>query len=303
MKWIKIKKLTDQLVFDYRIHPIVKDHCSCRLPSNREIKEIIKLSKEVLFPGFFSKRNVSETGHWLSTFLVTKRLHRKLKREISLALLYLADESRDKNIAKKSCTLCVDFIASLPQIRAQLHTDLEAHYLGDPAAFNRDQIIVSYPGFYAIVIYRMAHRLHQLGVPLIPRMMAEFAHRETGIDINPGAEIGDYFFIDHGTGVVIGETAVVGNHVKIYQGVTLGALSTRGGQFLKGVKRHPTIGDNVTIYAGASILGGSTVVGDHATIGSNAFLTESVPAGARVSIAKQEQTIRIASERSSQNVV
>jgi serine O-acetyltransferase len=165
-----------------------------------------------------------------------------------------------------------------------LHRDLEAHFIGDPAAFNRDQIIVSYPGFYAIVIHRIAHSLWELGVPIIPRMMSEFAHRETGIDINPGAKIGEAFFIDHGTGVVIGETAVIGDHVKIYQGVTLGALSTKGGQNLKGIKRHPTIEDHVTIYAGASILGGNTVIGSNATIGSNVFITESVPAHSKVSL-------------------
>jgi serine O-acetyltransferase len=268
----------------YAIHPIRKDHCSCRLPNNTEIKKILFLTKEIIFPGYFTKKNVSEYGSKSAVRRQIRALHRLLRTQISLALLYLADERKNKGIHQKSCELCVRFLERIPEIRHVLHRDLEAHFIGDPAAFNRDQIIVSYPGFYAIVIYRIAHSLWELGVPIIPRMMSEFAHRETGIDINPGAKIGEAFFIDHGTGVVIGETAVIGDHVKIYQGVTLGALSTKGGQNLKGIKRHPTIEDHVTIYAGASILGGNTVIGSNATIGSNVFITESVPAHSKVSL-------------------
>lgn len=157
-------------------------------------------------------------------------------------------------------------------------TDVQAGYDGDPAAYNTDEIILSYPGLYAIFVNRLAHELFLLGVPLIPRMMTEYAHGLTGIDIHPGATIGEYFFIDHGTGVVVGETTKIGKNVKIYQGVTLGALSTRGGQSLRHTKRHPTLEDNVTVYSGASILGGETVIGQGAVIGSNAFITSSVPA-------------------------
>ena len=167
-------------------------------------------------------------------------------------------------------------------------TDAEAFYEGDPAAFSIDEIIFCYPGLFAVTVYRLAHVLYGLGVPLLPRIMTEHAHSVTGIDINPGATIGKYFFIDHGTGIVIGETTVIGDHVKVYQGVTLGALTTRGGQSLRGKKRHPTIEDNVTIYAGASILGGGTVIGRDSVIGSNVFITHSIPACTTVSVKSQE---------------
>ena len=181
-----------------------------------------------------------------------------------------------------------EFLGRIPKIRALIETDVQAAYDGDPAAYNKDEIIYSYPGLYAILVNRLAHELFLLGVPLIPRVMTEHAHSKTGIDIHPGATIGKYFFIDHGTGIVIGETTEIGDYVKVYQGVTLGALSTRGGQSLRNKKRHPTIEDNVTIYSGASILGGETVVGKNAVIGGNAFITRSVPAGAKVSIKNQE---------------
>ena len=169
--------------------------------------------------------------------------------------------------------------------------DIQAAYDGDPAAHSKEEIIFCYPGFFAIFIYRIAHKLYSLKTPSIPRIMSEYAHSQTGIDINPGAEIGEYFFIDHGTGVVIGETTKIGNHVKIYQGVTLGALSTRSGQLLRDIKRHPTIEDNVTIYSSASILGGETVIGKGVVIGGNCFITESVPAGSRVSVRNHDISI------------
>lgn len=169
-----------------------------------------------------------------------------------------------------------------------LETDLQAAYDGDPAARSKDEIVFSYPGLYAITVYRLAHELFLLGVPLIPRMMTEQAHSKTGIDIHPGATIGKYFFIDHGTGIVIGETTIIGCHVKLYQGVTLGALSTKGGQKLRDVRRHPTIGDNVTIYSGASILGGETVIEEGVVIGGNSFITQSIKKGTKVSVRNQE---------------
>ncbi|MDR2110789.1 MAG: serine acetyltransferase, partial [Spirochaetaceae bacterium] len=162
--------------------------------------------------------------------------------------------------------------------------------------YNRDEIISSYPGIHAITVYRLAHTLYELDVPLIPRIMAEHAHGVTGIDIHPGARIGHHFFIDHGTGIVIGETTIIGNHVKIYQGVTLGGLSTRGGQALKGTKRHPTIEDHVTIYSGASIFGGDTVIGEGVVIGSNAFITRSVPEKTRVSVKNPELQFKTAEQ-------
>ena len=176
-----------------------------------------------------------------------------------------------------------DFLDQLPKLREILATDIQAFYEGDPAAYSFDEIILSYPGLMAITVYRIAHELWNLKVPLIPRIMTEYAHGKTGIDIHPGATIGKYFFIDHGTGIVIGETTEIGDHVKIYQGVTLGGLTTRKGQALKGVKRHPTIGNNVTIYSGTSVLGGNTVIGDNVTIGGNTFVVRSVPADMKVS--------------------
>ena len=182
----------------------------------------------------------------------------------------------------KAEALSLAFFTQLPSIRALLQRDLQAAFEGDPAATGKEEVILSYPGFYAVSIYRLAHALHLLGLPMIPRMMTEYAHSVTGIDIHPGAQIGGGFFIDHGTGIVIGETTRIGEDVKIYQGVTLGGLSTRGGQELRGKKRHPTIEDDVTIYANATILGGETVIGRGAVIGAGVFLTGSVSPGTLV---------------------
>lgn len=282
------KELVQQLMESYRNHPIKKDHCSCTMPSNKEVKKIIHDAKNLLFPGYFTNSNVNEFGSKAETTYYMRRLQKRLRAQIGYALLYLADKSYCKTIRVEAKELADSFLSKLPHIRELLHTDLEAHYQGDPAAFNKDTIVVSYPGFYAILVYRLAHELDQLGVPILPRMMTEFAHRETGIDIGAGAQIGKYFFIDHGTGVVIGETSTIGEHVKIYQGVTLGAISTSSGRKLAGVKRHPTIGDYVTIYAGASILGGNTVIGHHSTIGSNAFVIQSVKEYSKVMIKMPE---------------
>ena len=207
-----------------------------------------------------------------------------LNKQIALILCYSEDycSCDDEACTVKAEELSLKFLKSIPKVRALLDTDLAAAYDGDPAATSIDEIIFAYPGILAITIYRLAHELYSLKVPIIPRIMTEYAHSNTGIDIHPGATIGEYFFIDHGTGIVIGETTVIGNNVKIYQGVTLGALSTRGGQNLRGVRRHPTIEDNVTIYANASVLGGDTVIGHDSIIGGSTFITESVPADSRI---------------------
>jgi serine O-acetyltransferase len=198
----------------------------------------------------------------------------------------------EEAVTARARNIAIRFFQQIPKIREYLDTDLEATLEGDPAALNKDEIILSYPGVLAITINRLAHELYMLNVPLIPRMMTEYAHSLTGIDIHPGATIGKYFFIDHGTGIVIGSTTVIGEHVKVYQGVTLGALSTSGGQSLRGVKRHPTIEDNVTIYSGASILGGDTVIGANSVIGGNCFITRSIPTGTTVTIKNQELSYR-----------
>ena len=213
-----------------------------------------------------------------------------LIKEISIVLVYTPEMKEADQAAKtaKAEEITFRFLERIPAIRALAETDVQAAFDGDPAAFNNEEIIYSYPGLFAILVSRIAHELHLLGVPLIPRIMTEYAHSQTGIDIHPGASLGKFFFIDHGTGIVIGETTEIGDNVKVYQGVTLGALSTRGGQSLKSKKRHPTICDDVTIYAGASILGGNTVIGKGAVIGANAFITSSIPEGAKVSIKNQE---------------
>ena len=212
-----------------------------------------------------------------------------LNKEISKVLKYNSNYKQEGKEERQKIAqdITIAFLKKVPQIREYLETDLEAFFDGDPAAANKDEIILSYPGMLAITVYRMAHELFILSVPLIPRTMTEYAHSVTGIDIHPGASIGKYFFIDHGTGIVVGETTIIGEHVKVYQGVTLGALSTSGGQKLKSTKRHPTIEDEVTIYSGASILGGETIIGKGAVIGGNAFITKSVEAGSRVSIKNQ----------------
>lgn len=259
-------------------------------PDKEVIIDIINKLLRVIYPGYFRDKSykIYNFKYNLSSLIQDVMYH--LNKQISLALVYTANEKGEllQNPEEIAQQKAVDFFKQIPKIRAYVDTDLQAAYDGDPAAHSKTEIIMSYPGLLAITINRIAHELFILDVPLIPRIMTEYAHSITGIDIHPGATIGKYFFIDHGTGIVIGETTVIGDNVKIYQGVTLGALSTRGGQKLQGKKRHPTIEDNVTIYAGASILGGETVIAQDTVIGSNVFITSSVERGTRVSIRNQE---------------
>ena len=240
----------------------------------------------MIFPGFFDEKELRNDNIRFYTGQLFEEIREVLTEQIAKTLRLFTDEFRDAPddaVWKRSEEIVDSFLAAIPKIREYLATDIEAAYEGDPAAFSRDEVISSYPGIYATMVNRIAHELYELGVPLIPRIMTEHAHSVTGIDIHPEAKLGKYFFIDHGTGIVIGETSEIGEHAKIYQGVTLGALSTRGGQLLKGKKRHPTIEDDVTIYSGASILGGETVISEGAVIGGNAFVTKSVPEQTRVS--------------------
>ena len=252
-------------------------------PDKDVIINIVNKMLKILYPGYYRDRTyrVYNAASQLSLQIEDVMYH--LNREISKVLKYSSDQTRD------SGDVTIAFLKRIPSVREYLETDLEAAFDGDPAAASRDEIILSYPGMLAITVYRLAHELFLLSVPLIPRTMTEYAHSVTGIDIHPGATIGKYFFIDHGTGIVVGETTVIGEHVKVYQGVTLGALSTSGGQRLKNKKRHPTIEDYVTIYSNASILGGETVIGRASVIGGNSFITRSVAPGSRVSIKSQEQ--------------
>lgn len=265
------------------------------LPTRSVIIEIINDLRQLMFPGYFSVENIDSAGASYYTGHMLAIIHHKLKKQIALALAYNNDEhilSTNDKILEKSESICVEFFKTLPSVQQMLLLDAQAGYDGDPAADSREQVIFSYPGLYAIFVYRIAHELYKMKVPFIPRIMTEHAHSKTGIDINSGAVIGKYFFMDHGTGIVIGETTIIGDYVKLYQGVTLGALSTRGGQHLAGVKRHPTIGDRVTIYSNATVLGGETVIGADSVIGGGAFITSSIPEKTRVSVTPPELAIK-----------
>ena len=232
---------------------------------------LLKIRKAV-FPGYFEEKPETELqDSWLQLLLAD--IHRELAGEIATALMAHSGDPDSWNHAQQVAS---GLLSQLADIQQALYKDAQAGFDGDPAARSVDEVILTYPGFFAIFVYRVAHYLFVQDVPLIPRIMSEYAHSITGVDIHPGARIGEYFFIDHGTGVVIGETTVIGDYAKIYQGVTLGALSTKGGQKLAGVKRHPTIEDHVTIYSNASILGGETIIGNNAVIGGNVFITKSV---------------------------
>ncbi len=258
---------------------------------NKEIViEIIEELRKVLFPGYFDQNRVRSE---YVRYLVGQRIEfiqYHLKKQVARALGTAddCDFCPRSGHASQADEIVQKFLESIPKIREYLVTDVQAAFDGDPAAYSTDEIIFSYPGIHAITVYRIAHELVVLGVPQIPRIMTEHVHSLTGIDINPGAVIGKYFCIDHGTGIVIGETTEIGEHVKIYQGVTLGALSTKRGQLLKGEKRHPTIGSHVTIYSGTSVLGGETVIGNGVTIGGNAFIVDSIPAGMKVNVKSPE---------------
>ena len=253
------------------------------LPDKDEVLEVLSLLRKVLFPGYFNTNGACQVENGIRDILTEAEY--KLRRQICRALNTNGEDCLNcADMYERAGAICNDFLSKLPDLLEILMGDVQAAFDGDPAASNKHEIIFAYPGIYAISVYRLAHELQLLSVPLIPRMMTEHAHSITGIDIHPGAEIGRSFFIDHGTGVVIGETTKIGDHVKLYQGVTLGALSTRGGQSLRGKKRHPTLEDEVTVYSGASILGGETVIGKGCIIGGNVFITESVPPNTRVNM-------------------
>lgn len=263
-------------------------------PDKTEVRDIVHNLFRIIYPGYFRERTFKIYNPKNSFAVTIEDIFYHLNKQVYLALDFCKKRgtmTEDERQAE-SYRICKVFFDRLPSIREAIETDLLAAYDGDPAAGCFEEIILAYPGLMAVTVYRIAHELYLLQVPVLPRLMTEYAHSETGIDIHPGAAIGKYFFIDHGTGIVIGETAVIGNNIKIYQGVTIGALSTRGGQKLSGKKRHPTIGDNVTIYSGASILGGETLIGENSVIGGNTFITSSVPADTRVSMKNPEMEYR-----------
>ncbi len=263
---------------------------SGNLPSKRAIAVLCEDLLQVLFPGFFSEDALSSQDLELLTHERVAGMRERLNIEVRRSLR-LSDGKGD-NHREEAMKLVCDFMVSLPAVRQLLQTDVQAAFDGDPAARSFEEIILAYPGLEAIAIQRSAHLLYKSGVPLLPRMMTEWAHGRTGIDIHPGAQLGSHFFIDHGTGVVIGETCEIGSHVKLYQGVGLVAKSLAAGQALAGKKRHPTLEDRVTIYAGATIVGGDTVIGARSIIGANVFLMESVAPDMVYALGDQEHRIR-----------
>lgn len=258
------------------------------VPKPENIIELLRDLRSILFPGYFQP---SRNGHGIACMLehlgvVYWRLAGQIHNTLHSTCSHTCNtEATPCPVMEQSCLLSMEYLERLPGIQARLQNDVQAAYDGDPAATNLEEIILAYPGIYAITVHRLAHEFHRMGLTLIARIMSEYAHSTTGIDIHPGAQIGNSFFIDHGTGVVIGETCVIGDNVKIYQGVTLGALSfpkDEKGNLLRGHRRHPTIEDDVTIYAGATILGGDTVIGQGSVIGGNVWITESLPPYSKV---------------------
>ncbi|MDR1277623.1 MAG: serine acetyltransferase [Treponema sp.] len=290
----RLEKSIDDLMESYNVYGLVNHAGGANLPGRESVEDILRGLDELIFPGFRENGGLDHNNLRLITAETVNRLARKLIREVEKSISFSA---RNGNFSCGSggchaaAELIVEnFFGELPRIRQSLALDMKAAVAGDPAAKSFEEVIVSYPGFSAITVYRLAHFFWTAQVPLIPRMMSEFIHGRTGIDIHPGAEIGDSFFIDHGTGVVIGETTVIGRNVKIYQGVTLGALSVKKGE--GGRKRHPTIEDDVTIYSNATILGGGTVIGRGSTIGGNVWITASVPPGTVIYTKTGEQAAK-----------
>lgn len=289
----RVLNVTRLILDDYRNGRDIDNMNVFNQPDSAVVVDLVYKLLKILFPGYYREKAFRSYSYDSRIAVVIEDVIYNLKKQIVIALPFREEyaETPYEELSEKAEELTIEFLARIPKIRALVNTDMQASFEGDPAAFNKAEIVLCYPGLLASTINRLAHELFLLGVPLIPRMMTEHAHSKTGIDIHPGATIGEYFFMDHGTGIVVGETSIIGKHVKIYQGVTIGALSTRGGQRLRGAKRHPTIEDNVTIYAGASILGGETTIGEGSVIGSNVFITSSVKPGSRISVKTQELII------------
>ncbi len=255
-----------------------------RLPDRQAVILLIKDIRRLIFPAYYGEAALMSLAPEDYAALLLERIEKQLFRQIALTL----PEEQEVRAAE----LAAEMVTRLPKIARMVQLDLEATFDGDPAAGSREEILFSYPGLFAILVYRVAHELYEMKIPILPRMMTEYAHSHTGIDIHPGAQIGDHFFIDHGTGIVVGETTIIGDRVKLYQGVTLGALSTRDGHHSQPGKRHPTVEDDVTIYSGATILGGNTTIGRGSVVGGNAFLTSSVQKDTRVVIHAPETVFK-----------
>jgi serine O-acetyltransferase len=288
--WVEegLPKLVEEIMESYKSHGEMKSLEGKDLPSKQVVIEVLEDLLATIFPGYMGKKKVTKSNvrYFLGNTL--NSIYFRLVNEVGKSLKYVC--RRIKKCPEDVCyrraqVVVKELLEKIPEIRTLLSGDIQAAYDGDPAAKSTDEIILSYPCVLAIATYRITHELYIRGVPMIPRIMSEYIHSQTGIDIHPGAKIGRNFFIDHGTGVVIGETTEIGDNVKIYQGVTLGALSfpkDEKGQIIRGRKRHPTVGNNVVIYSDATILGGETIIGDNAVIGGNSWITSSIPAGAKV---------------------
>ena len=275
---VTVTELTDQLLASYARVGGINHLDGVNLPSKRAITAITEDLLRLVFPGFFSEKSIHLSELKVETATLMDSVMSRLEDEIHKSLEYSPTEAlkkKERRPAARAFTL--EFLRSLPRVRELLQTDMEAAYKGDPAALSKEEVILAYPFVEAIAVQRLSHELYLKGIALIPRMMTEWAHSRTGMDLHPGARIGSHFFVDHCTGTVVGETCDIGDHVKMYQGVGLVARSLSGGQQLRGKKRHPTLEDRVTIYAGATIVGGETVIGAGSTIGANVFLMQSVP--------------------------
>ncbi len=293
-----LPKVVEALAESFKSHADLINVGHTPLPSRDEIRQIIRRLEEVVFPGYVGRQEMTEETVKYHLGSLVDELYADLAKQIFLCIRHQCvisfSESECGHCEGKAHEEAMAFLRKLPKVRDLIALDLQAAYDGDPAAKSLDEIIFSYPGIHAVTVYRLAHELFAQGVPLMPRIMTEIAHTETGIDIHPGAKIGKAFFIDHGTGVVIGETTDIGDNVKMYQGATLGALSfpkDASGKIIRDQKRHPTLEDNVTIYSGATILGGKTVVGKGSVIGGNVWLTHSVPPGSKVVVEAKDQKI------------
>ncbi len=257
-----------------------------RLPSRQAIVDILRQFQRLLFPVYYGEKHLLKLPPEQYGALLMEHIYDDLSAQIALTM----EETQENR--RRAEEITGELLRRIPDIQRTLQKDLDAFFDGDPAAHNREEVVLSYPGYFAIFIYRIAHELYTMEVPMIPRIMTEYAHSQTGIDINPGATIGEYFFIDHGTGIVVGETTIIGDRAKLYQNATLGALSPAGMRSVPGERRHPKVGNNVTIYAGSTLLGGATEIGDNVVIGGNAFLTSSVEPNTTVSIKKPEMSFR-----------
>ncbi len=275
---LTVTQLTDRLIASYAKSGGINHLDGTNLPSKTAIQDITCSLLRLVFPGFFDDKPLHSSELKVETATLMDEVQGRLEDEIYKSLEYRrGDTESDGDLRPRARELTIEFLSRLPDVRHLLQTDAEAAYNGDPAALSKEEVIVAYPFMEAISVHRLAHELYREDVALIPRIMAEWAHSRTGLDIHPGAQIGSHFFVDHCTGTVIGETSEIGNHVKLYQGVGLVAKSLAAGQALRGKKRHPTLENNVTIYAGATIVGGDVVIGEGSTIGASVFLLHSVP--------------------------